>query len=217
MNYSPKNLPITCALALIEQQGADDASAELLAALKDGELTASGYVSGIWKDIPRDWWHHLMLFRPNIPFEDDVAWFDLADTKPPRPHATGIVVPKADIERLWPSRVSATASEILVESASSDDRSTAERSERTDVSAPYKPFKNRTGPRSVKKDGAIEAMIAAVDSGKFTLEALRKLKEKELDTIYPNARRTTLREARDEAVKQLSARQNSDKTPTNDK
>jgi hypothetical protein len=118
------------------------------------------------------------------------------------PNQPVILLDLAEWER-WSSKRSSLAKAVAVATATND--------------LPYRAFKNRTGPRRVKKDGAVAAIIAAVDGREVTLQALREMREKELGRFYRDARRTTLRDARDEAVRQLTARQNSDKTPTNDK
>jgi len=74
---------------------------------------------------------------------------------------------------------------------------------------------NRRGPESKKKTGAVAKMIEEVRSRRLKVARLLSMKQKELELLYPDAKRTTLVEARKEAVKIL--RQNSGKTPTNDK
>ncbi len=58
-------------------------------------------------------------------------------------------------------------------------------------------------------------MIEEVWNREMTVSQLESMKQKELEKLYPDAKRTTLVDARKEAVKIL--RQNSGKTPTNDK
>jgi hypothetical protein len=58
-------------------------------------------------------------------------------------------------------------------------------------------------------------MIEQIENKTLTELQLRKMKQKELVTMYPEAGRTTLVEAREEALETI--RENSGKTPTNDK
>jgi hypothetical protein len=80
---------------------------------------------------------------------------------------------------------------------------------------------NKRGPPDKKRLAATEAMVRAVSGGDISLEQLCRRPEKTLGEFYKDAKRTTLREARKDAVTQLQEqrepRQNSDKTPTNDK
>jgi hypothetical protein len=77
------------------------------------------------------------------------------------------------------------------------------------------PIPNRRGPDSKKRAEAAARMIEEVQSGRLTVGRLLNMKQKELEPLYPGAKRTTLVQARREAVTKLQ--QNSDKTPTNDK
>jgi hypothetical protein len=104
----------------------------------------------------------------------------------------------------------------------SDDKNDATRDKSIPIEVsngtqPRSVFKNKTGPRSVKKQAATEAMISAVKRGQLSRDELIQMPEKRLCELYSEAKRTTLREARDDAVKQLLPRQNSDKSATNDK
>jgi hypothetical protein len=74
---------------------------------------------------------------------------------------------------------------------------------------------NKRGPASKKRTEATARMIEAVRNGEMTASQLRCMKQKELEKLYPDGKRTMLVKAREEALKIL--RQNSDKTPTNDK
>jgi hypothetical protein len=57
-------------------------------------------------------------------------------------------------------------------------------------------------------------MINAVKKGPTSVRALRRMKQKELDVFYKNARRTTLASARVKALEQLLQLGYSDKDPT---
>jgi hypothetical protein len=74
---------------------------------------------------------------------------------------------------------------------------------------------NKRGPVSKKRTEATARMIEAVRNGEMTASQLRGMKQKELEKLYPDGKRTMLVEAREEALKMF--RQNPGKTPTNDK
>lgn len=73
---------------------------------------------------------------------------------------------------------------------------------------------NRRGRDPRKKREAIEAMKEAVNVGTITVERLRTMKEKELPTLYSDAGRTLLRDARREALKCLSSADDPDRFAT---
>ena len=74
---------------------------------------------------------------------------------------------------------------------------------------------NKRGPVNKKRAEATARMVEAVRTGEVTASQLQGMKQKELENLYRDAKRTTLEEARKEAL--FILRQNSDKTPTNDK
>jgi hypothetical protein len=61
---------------------------------------------------------------------------------------------------------------------------------------------------------AIEAMVAAVDGGRVAFADLRRMKQKELSKVYPNAKRTLLAQARKHALVRLATLGHSDKAAT---
>jgi hypothetical protein len=73
---------------------------------------------------------------------------------------------------------------------------------------------NKPGGGRKKTAAATEAMVHAVKSGHLTFQDLQRMKQKQLPGLYPNAGRTTLEQAREEALQQLAADGNSDKAPT---
>jgi hypothetical protein len=66
----------------------------------------------------------------------------------------------------------------------------------------------------VKMNEAVTAMIDAVKKGSTSVRTLRRMKQKQLDAFYKNARRTTLASARVKALEQLLQLGYSDKDPT---
>jgi hypothetical protein len=76
------------------------------------------------------------------------------------------------------------------------------------------PIPNNPGRPGVKMNEAVTAMVDAVKKGDTLFSTLRRMKQKELDAFYKNARRTTLASARGHALKQLLQRGYSDKDPT---
>jgi hypothetical protein len=76
------------------------------------------------------------------------------------------------------------------------------------------PIRNKRGSPGVKMNEAVTAMVDAVKNGDIPFSTLRRMKQKELNTFYKNARRTTLADARVEAMKQLSQLGYFDKDPT---
>jgi chaperonin GroEL (HSP60 family) len=90
---------------------------------------------------------------------------------------------------------------------------------------------NRPGAGGKKLAAATDAMVAAVQQKRVSYGELRRLKQKELEKLYPVAGRTTLTTARERALTKLAAmgssdgprtsptqlRHDSDTAPTNDK
>jgi hypothetical protein len=75
-----------------------------------------------------------------------------------------------------------------------------------------KPVKNKPGGGGHKMAAAIQAMVTDVQDGKLELDDLCRMKQKELLGRFPNmGERTTLAQARREALKKLAA---STKAPT---
>jgi hypothetical protein len=83
------------------------------------------------------------------------------------------------------------------------------------------PIRNRPGNGGVKMDAAVAAIRCAVEQGALSVLELRKMREKNLVTLFPDAKRTLLAEARRRALWQMAEdqarRQNSDEIATNDK
>ncbi len=77
-----------------------------------------------------------------------------------------------------------------------------------------RPIRNKPGRSPVKLANAVNAMIAAVSSGKITINALRQMKQKSLCDLYLGAGRTLLQKARCEALRQLRSKDVSDRSPT---
>jgi hypothetical protein len=78
------------------------------------------------------------------------------------------------------------------------------------VTSPSKPNRqsrlaipNKPGAGGDKTAAAVETMVAAVREHRLTVETLRRMKQKELGKLYPNAKRTTLVKAREAALAQL--------------
>lgn len=76
------------------------------------------------------------------------------------------------------------------------------------------PIPNKPGRGGNKKAAAVAAMIKAVEGGVLTFSELRRMKQKELDRLYSDAKRTMLQEARTQALSQLADLGYSDKAPT---
>jgi hypothetical protein len=79
---------------------------------------------------------------------------------------------------------------------------------RTQVVVPKSliPIRNRPGKVGVKMDAAVVAMVQAVDCGEITLQQLVKMKQKNLEGLYPGAKRTLLAEARRRALSHIEQR-----------
>jgi hypothetical protein len=73
---------------------------------------------------------------------------------------------------------------------------------------------NKPGAGGQKLSEATAAMISAVKDGRVTLETFRRMKQKELGEFYPGARRTTLAQARENALVVLMKPMGFDKAPT---
>ena len=63
---------------------------------------------------------------------------------------------------------------------------------------------NKRGSPAVKMAEAIDNIVGAVTSGTITLDALRRMKQKELQILYPRAGRTLLAQAREAALSTLA-------------
>jgi hypothetical protein len=85
---------------------------------------------------------------------------------------------------------------------------------KVDLEDDLRPIPNNPGSPGVKMKEAVTAMVDAVKKGDVLISTLCQMKQKELNTFYENARRTTLAAARLEALKQLSQLRRSDKDPT---
>jgi len=57
-------------------------------------------------------------------------------------------------------------------------------------------------------------MVEAVREGRITVDQLRSTKQEALDQFYPDAKRTLLVSAREDALKLLAATVTHDKAPT---
>jgi hypothetical protein len=68
-----------------------------------------------------------------------------------------------------------------------------------------KPIRNTPGRKGGKVEAATTIMVAAVESGRFTREELRKIPQKQLEALFPEAeaKKTTLSDARTEALLRL--------------
>ena len=75
------------------------------------------------------------------------------------------------------------------------------------------PIPNKPGGGK-KKATAIAAMIKAVVDGDLSFSEFRRMKQKQLNDLYPHAKRTVLQEARVQALSQLADLGYSDKAPT---
>jgi hypothetical protein len=82
-------------------------------------------------------------------------------------------------------------------------------SERTRLAIP-----NRPGSGGKKTAAATEAMVKAVQEGQVPLYTLKRMKQKELECLYPEAQRTTLTQAREAALARLHDAGYPDKAPT---
>jgi hypothetical protein len=109
----------------------------------------------------------------------------------------------------------AARAETPSRSETEGEQAGASRSDNANGNDPEDVAPNKRGPRGRKKAEATVRMVEAVRNGEKTISELRGMRQKTLDELYPDAGRTTLVEARNKALKIL--RQNSDKTPTNDK
>jgi hypothetical protein len=109
----------------------------------------------------------------------------------------------------------AARAETRSRSETEGEQAGASRSDIANGNDPEDATPNKRGPAGWKKAEAIARMVEAVRNGEKTIGQLQRMKQKELGDFHPDAGRTTLAEARKEALKKL--RQNSGKTPTNDK
>lgn len=75
-------------------------------------------------------------------------------------------------------------------------------------------IRNKPGGGGKKMAAAIEAMVLAVKKKEVSFERLRTMKQKELESVYPKARRTTLAKAQEAALQQLAAAGYCDKATT---
>ncbi len=82
------------------------------------------------------------------------------------------------------------------------------------AAATYLAIPNKPGGGRIKMTKAVEAMVAAVNSGQTTFAALRRMKQKELESLYPSAKRTLLAKARNVALSKLATMGYSDGTAT---
>jgi hypothetical protein len=181
--------------------------------LRDGDFEADA----TWRDpagksigtgpVPRYVW---AFFAASAFFGDDRL---LLDFRVPAGHVDPLKawffspsVAKADLDA-W---LGVSASPASAPAAALQSPSTAP----VDI----EPLRNQPGNGGVKIAAAIAAMIAAVKQGTTSYDALRGMREKELVTLYPDAGRTLLRDARREALRRLAPnglhRQSSDTTPT---
>jgi chaperonin GroEL len=75
-------------------------------------------------------------------------------------------------------------------------------------------IRNKPGVGGKKLAAAAEAMARAVQEGRVAFDTLRRMKQKELVSLYPNAGRTTLAQSREAALAELKGSGYSDKTLT---
>jgi hypothetical protein len=138
--------------------------------------------------------------RPSRSSKDDILWFDQTAATAKRVHVprrvSNVLVDMTALRRLcteWrrPNEPGTTAAEL--DSA---------------------PIPNKPGNGGRKMAEAIEAMVAAVDGGRVAFADLRRMKQKELSKVYPNAKRTLLAQARKHALVRLATLGHSDKAAT---
>jgi hypothetical protein len=142
-----------------------------------------------------------------------------------------------DVTRLWPGRTSGKATEGGTQIAPPElaevqtqiaphvaVETTPPPIETVETVAPVQPAEaakqvklaipNKPGAGGKKTAAATDAMVQAVKDGSITFEALRRMKQKELVALYPEAKRTTLNKCREAALARLAAGGHADKAPT---
>jgi hypothetical protein len=203
-------VPLSQALRMAAEAGKTDPWRWVMAKIREGDLRAWGTV-GNTHDRPLEppWLDHVKVFTDDDghprPPTDDCLWFEPGGGRPRR--FSDISLDAGALTELLdrPSVFGAEGERALAPRSD-----TVVDSNHEDALAP-----NKRGPAGRKKAGAIARMVRAVEKGEKTIVQLQRMKQKELDNFYPDAGRTTLAEAHKEALKIL--RQNSGKTPTNDK
>jgi hypothetical protein len=140
----------------------------------------------------------LQLFRDHLAF-----------AAPPQT-TTETILRQAEAPTLlprWRPVLARTGAEIAAQELDEHPASTA--TARQKLAIPNKP-----GGGGKKIAAATEAMVHAVQAGCVTLDRLRRMRQKELVGLYPNARRTTLARAREAALAMLGPARHSDKFRT---
>lgn len=107
----------------------------------------------------------------------------------------------------WQPVLAHTGAEIAAQETDEQPASTA--TARQKLAIPNKP-----GGSGKKIAAATEAIMHAVQAGHVTLDRVRRMKQKELVGLYPNAGRTTLAQAREAALAKLGTAGHSDKSRT---
>jgi hypothetical protein len=104
MLYISTNIMFGDAIALLSERDVKSPHDEIVSALLDGTVVASGLIgfrdgklNAHWGEVPSVWWRHL-----NDPIEDNAAFFDQVETDPPTPwRVERIEIPRASIDGIW--------------------------------------------------------------------------------------------------------------------
>jgi hypothetical protein len=204
--YRQKNLTAMRAFQLLQERGIHDPHGEVLQALCDAMLIASGKVAsssqsraGWYESIPASWWRHI-----SRRIEDDVAYFTPAETNPPTPFRVAeIEFSKESIDNLWP--VSETA----------ELTATSERvAEPLQKAACLDKSGRRRGPRPEKLAATIRAMHRDIETGKLDRNKLDTSTEEALKADY-GVSRETVRKARVRVLDSLRPSPGELRTSTN--
>lgn len=196
MFYNPRSVPISEALKILESRGVSAPQEELLQALCDGTMHATGLIAAQTPSlgagtgrICQHWWSHI-----NSPL-DNAVWFDPAQTVPPTPfRAESITVQKAAIDSIWPEQPASGSTAPLPPAKMQDSKT------RPEVNT-AQPARKPRGPSPVKRKQVVQAMMAKIKSGSTTVDQLRGEKEEALAAQY-HVSRDTARKARAEVLTQ---------------
>ena len=196
MPYNSRSVPISEALKILESRGVSAPQEELLQALRDGTLHATGLIAAQTPSlgagtgrICQHWWSHI-----NSPL-DDAVWFNPAQTVPPtRFRAESITVQKTAIDSIWPEQRASGSAAPLPPAKMQDSKA------RPEVNT-AQPARKPRGPRPEKRKQVVQKMMDKIKSGSTTVDQLRGEKEEALAVQY-GVSRDTVRKARAEVLTQ---------------
>jgi hypothetical protein len=134
--------------------------------------------------------------------------FHLAFPAPPQT-TTENILRQAEPTLLARSQPLLAHTEAEITARETDEQPASTATARQKLAIPNKP-----GGGGKKIVAATEAIMHAVQAGRVTLDCVRRMKQKELVGLYPNAGRTTLAQAREAALAKLCTAGHSDKSRT---